>query len=368
MEILTRVDYYNIGRRYVIARARSIDPAVIDVEGSDANIAVASSSYMAQKVGQQLADGLRSLTLDAEGDQLDRTVMDRYQLPRKGAASAVVPVRFFRPTAAAGAGTVPVGTTMTALAGAQYITLAPASFGALVTDDVVVAARAVQAGFQYQVGANQIRRIQNPGNLWDSSLQVNNDEPAAGGAPREEDPQYRERARAFWLAARRGTIPAIVQGATNVLGVDSASAVESLDPLGRPARVVTLTIADASGNSNRVLAAQVLQQLEDYRAGGITVIISSSVPQIIGVTLSLTFIANVDTNTLTGNIRSAIAEFVNSLGANMVLRRGDLFSVLSRFRDSGLVVTDGSIALPTGDLVPDPGKTLRTQFELVTVV
>ena len=131
---------------------------------------------------------------------------------------------------------------------------------------------------------------------------------------------------------------------------------------------MTLTVADASGNSNRVLAAQVLEQLEDYRAGGITVIVSSSVPQIIGVTLALTFIANVDTNTLTGNIRSAIAEFVNSLGANMVLRRGDLFSVLSRFRDSGLVVTDGSIALPAGDLVPESGKTLRTQFELVTTV
>ena len=365
----SRLDFYNIGRNYVIARAKKIDPTTIDVEGSEANIVIAAASFMAQKVGQQLTDGLRDLTLDADGEQLDRVVIDRYQLPRKGAVGAVGPLRFYRASDAGGSGTLDTGTKLDAIGGAQYVTLAPATFASDQTDGVIVPCRAVQAGFAFQVGANTITRLDNPGIAFDPTIQCNNDVAMAGGADREQDPQYRNRARMFWLSARRGTLSAITTGALSVDGVDSASATEAITgPNGSPARAVLLTIADLAGGSNSVLAARVQQGLLEYRAGGITVIISSSVPQLIQVQLSLTFLGNVDTSLLASQVQAAVVEFINSLGANQTLYRSDLESVLSRFRDAGLVPTQGSIALPLGDLQPDVGKTLRVRTQDVTLV
>lgn len=368
MQFLTRLDFYAIGRGTIIARAKKIDPLVVDIEGSDANIYVGAASFMAAKISQQNAEAMRSLTLDADGEDLDRVVVDRYQLPRKGAAAAVVPVRFFRPTAILGAGSVPAGTKLRALGGTEYITLTAGSFNVGQTDGVEVDARAVQAGFAYQVGANTIRNIQDPGLLFDPGIQVNNDVAAAGGTDREQDPQYRNRARRFWLAARRGTLGAIEQGAESVEGVESATAYEPVDEHGTPVGIVELTIADAAGVANRVLANRVRDRLREFRGGGVTVVIYTSQPQLVTVRLNLAFVANINTVAIADNVRGAIMEFINSLGANQTLYREDLGAVLSRFRDQGLIPNDTSIVEPVGDLVPLQGRTLRARLADIQLV
>jgi len=370
MEILTRLDLFDIGRRYVLTRARAIDGSIVDTEGSDANIFVGATAFMAHAVSRQIADRVAALFIDsAEGEELDRLVIDRYQLPRKGAAAALATVRMFRTSVAAGAGTVPVGTVLTSLTGVQYVTLTPASFAALDLDNVTALARSVQAGQQFQVGANQIRRFDNPGVLFDPSLQINNDAPAAGGADAESDTDYRQRAHAFFQAARRGVLGAIEFGALTVPGVESAMAVEVLDPtLARPARVVLLYVADAAGIANAALVASVIAALEEYRAGGIAVIGATTLPQIQGVTLKLTFRAGVDTSTLTTSIRAAVLGFINSLGVGQTLYRSDLNSVLARFRSQGLIPEQSTLVAPTGDIVPDAGRTLRARLEDIVVV
>lgn len=365
MRFPTRLDYYAIGRAYVRDRAKGIDPNMVDVEGSNANVLVAVPSFMAQAVTRHYAEAVRAHTLDATGDDLDREVLDRFpDLPRKGAAAAVVPLEFTRAAATAGAGSIPVGTRLQSLTGVDYVTTTVATFGASQTTGVSCDARAVQAGFDYQVGANQIRRFQSPGQLFDPTIQVNNSEPAAGGTPREEDPDYANRARGY--AVVRGTLAAIEAGALTVAGVASASAAEVLSN-GSPARLVTLVVADAAGVCNRVLAAQVEARLREFRGGGVGVVIFSSVPQMVSATLALTFVAGVDTATLASTIRSAVVDYVNGLGANQTLLRGDLFAVLSRYKDQGLVVGSGSIPSPAGDVVPDPGRTLRARLEDVTL-
>lgn len=368
MEFLSRLDYYAIGRRYIIARAKKIDPAVVDIEGSDANVFVGAASFMAAKIAQQNAEAIRSLTLDADGEELDRVVIDRYQLPRRGAAAAVVEVRMSRPSAAVGAGAVPSGTKLTAIGGVEYITTTAAMFGLVQTDFATASARAIQSGFAFQVGANTINKIQDPSTLFDPSIQVNNDAPSAGGFDRETDPTYRNRARRFWAAARRGTLGAIEQGALSVEGIDSASASEPLNMRGDPARIVELTIADLAGVANSVLAARVRDALREWRAGGITVVIYTSQPQIVPLALHLQFIANVNTTLLAAQIQLAIQEFVNSLGANEPLLRADLMSVLARFRDSGLIPTNDTIVVPAGDVFPDQGRTLRARLGDVAIV
>lgn len=367
MELLSRLDYQQIGRRYVQSRAKKIDPAMVDVEGSNVNIVVAGSAFMAQAVTRQLADAVRSRSLLADGDDLDRYVQDVYGLPRKGAAGAVVPLQFARPTVTGGAGTLPVGTVVRTPDSIEYALTSAASFGATVKSGVTADARAVQAGFAFQVGANRITQFSNPGAIFDATITVNNAEPAAGGTDRELDPDYRERARKFWAAARRGTLAAIEQGALTVEGVESALADEPLTG-GIPARIVTLVVADAAGVCNSALARRVVAALREYRAGGITVVVLSSVPQIVDVALQLYFATGVDTAALASEVQAAVVDFVNSLGAGQPLRKADIMTVLSRFRASGLLPVDGTIVEPAGDILPPYGRTLRTRPENVVLI
>lgn len=363
----TRLDYRQIGRRYIIAKATGIDPTQVDVAGSNSNIMLEVPALMAQAVTRHSAEAVRAHTLDAEKDDLDREVLDRFsKLPRKSASPALVGIEFTRVTATAGAGPIPVGTRLQSLTGIDYITTTAASFGVTQLTGVQADARAVQAGFEYQVGANQIRRFANSSQIFDPTIAVNNAEPAAGGAPREDDGSYAERARAYFAASIGGTLPAIEAGALTVEGVVSASAAEVLSN-GIPARLVTLVVADAAGVCNRVLSAKVVAKLRDWRGGGVGVIVLSSVPQMVNAALSLQFL-DVDTSTLATNVRQAVVDYINGLGANETLLRGDLFAVLSRYKSQGLVVSAGSIPTPAGDIVPNPGRTLRARLEDVVLV
>jgi hypothetical protein len=174
--------------------------------------------------------------------------------------------------------------------------------------------------------------------------------------------------RDYWLTARRGTLSAIVQGALSVDGVASAQAIEALNTSGQPARVVNLYVADANGIANQALGATVQAALDDYRAAGITVLVATSLPLLVNIELSLTFAANIDTLSLTDTVKSAVVEYVNSLPVNGTLYVAQLYSVLQRYVADGLIPTHGSIAVPTGDLVPGVGQTIRTTLENITVL
>lgn len=366
MADLSRADLYQTGRQYVVAHAVKIAPEMVDTEGSDVNVIVGSSSYMAAQVAAQSVDQTAALFLDSCADeQLDRWAADRYNLFRKAAAAAVGSVTFTRLTAAAGAGSIDIGSKLRTLTGVEYVTTSAAIFGA---SDLTATAtvRAVQAGKDFQVGRNQIRRFAST--PFDPTITVNNAVQTAGGENREEDQDFKVRIINFWLAARRGVLGAIVFGALTVPGVASAQAFEELEADAYPARVVTLYISDSSGISNTALAALVQVALAEYRAAGIKVVIVSSTPQLVDVQLHLTFRAGVDTSTLSENIRAAVLEFINSLPVNGPLYRSELGAVLSRFKRDGLIVDNGAIVSPTGDLVPDVGFTLRAVLAGITVV
>jgi hypothetical protein len=108
-------------------------------------------------------------------------------------------------------------------------------------------------------------------------------------------------------------------------------------------------------------------QLEDYRAGGIPVVISTSIPTIISLAFSVQFQAGVNTSVVQDAIRSAVFSYVNTLGVNQTLGVADLYAVLLRFRAAGAIVAKQSILQPTGDVVPQVGQTLRTLLSSVTV-
>ena len=365
-EMLSRLDFYDIGRRYVIGRAERINPREIDTEGSDINLLVGAASYMANAVSRQNIERLSALLLGSvEDEDLDRYAYDRYDLLRKGASAAVVPLQLTRPTAAAGAGSVPIGTKVLSLDGIEYVTTTTANFQvASLTSTAEV--RAAQAGKEFQVGANNLRRFDKPNEIFDSTIEINNADAAAGGEPAESNDIFRERIRDFWRAARRGTLGAIEFGALTVAGVLSAEAVEQLDN-GIPNRLLELFIADSSGVANQVLANQVAVALNEYRAGGIYVNINTSRPIIVDLVLQLTFKAGVNTSKLTDDIRNSLVAFINSLAVNQQLLVADINTVLSRFRSDGLIPNDSSIVEPVGDIIPELGTTIRTRQENITI-
>ncbi len=366
-DLVTRLDLYSLGRDYVLQRAARIDPAMVDYEGSDVNIVIGSTSVMADHVVKHLGYRFNALLLDGAADEdLDRYALDRYQLPRKGASPAVGRVTIARPALTFGAGSLPIGTKVLSTSNAEYITTTLASLGA---GDLKTRAnvRAVNAGKASQAGVGQLRRFQRPDLLFDSTLTVTNEAPTAHGEDIEADEDYRNRIRKFWKTARRGVLSAIEFGALSVPGIVSAQAVEVLTTGALPARIVNLYISDSSGVASDVLGADVSVAMLDYRAGGIAVIVSTSLPFIVGIQLVLTFRANVDTVSLSNQIQAAVTEFVNSLPVNGPLYVGELFSVLRRFASDGLIVNQGSIVAPVGDLVPDVGQTLRTTLANVLI-
>lgn len=366
-DLPSRLDLYAIGRSYVRTYAQKIDPATIDIQGSDVNLQVGSQSEVAYALVGQLAGQTSALLIDsAEDEDLDRVVFDRCNgMTRKGASAAVTSVTFSRVSFVVGSGGVPVGTKLRSLTGVEFVTTSLAVFG---TTDVTATAnvRSVEAGSQSRVGKNAIRQIPELGTLFDPSITVNNDVAAAGGEDREEDPVFRERARQFWRTARRGTLGAIEFGALQVSGVASAQAIEALGGDGQPARLVVLYIADSAGNSNRVLGDVVVQSLDEFRAGGIAVLVSTSIPELISISLALTFSRSVETAALAETVRAAIVEFINNLPVNGTLLRSDLEAVLARYKPDGLIVNEATIVEPAGDVVPIAGRTFRTLSNLVS--
>lgn len=168
----SRLDFYQIGRASVLSRAAKIDPKVIDTEGSDVNLFVGSTSFMAHAVSRQASAQFAEQTFKgSKNEALDRVILDRTagQVPRKGASPAVVPLVLSRPTYTLGAGSVEVGRKVLANGGAEYVITTQADFASTGLS-ATCEARAVQAGKDTQVGRNQIRRFKDPGSLFDLSL------------------------------------------------------------------------------------------------------------------------------------------------------------------------------------------------------
>lgn len=359
MDIPSRLDLFQIGRKYVLDNATKIDPKQVDTAGSNINLFVGVSSVIGEHLLNQLLYRTGALLIDGSEDEEDlyRLVFDRYQLSPKAAAAGVASIRIRRSSFAAGAGSVAVGSVVSSPT-ADYVTTTTATFGSTSLESTCDV-RSVAAGAASRVAAGAIKSFRDPGSLFDTSLIPTNEEPSAGNEDAETPDQFRARSKQFWKASRKGILPAIEFGAMEVPGVVSAQAIEAVDPSGDAARFVNLYFGDSTGTANQTLAKLVKISLQEWRAGGIIVLTDPSLPQLISIILRLRFLAGVDTDSLTENIRSAITAFVNSLPANGPLYVGELYSVLVRFRSSGLIVDQNAIVEPVGDLIPAIGKTLR---------
>ncbi len=365
MDLPTRLDLFAIGRDYLRTRAQKIDPKQVDMEGSDANLFVGSVSDIAYELVNQIVVAFRKHFLSScSGEDLDRYAWDKYRMKRKAASPGRVKVRFYRMSAAAGAGVVPAGTVVQTKTGVDYVTLNTADFTQTALESTPVNARSVQAGKAHHAAIGAINRIPQPGSLFDPSIRVVNDVESAHAMDREEDGPFRVRIQEYWNTTRRGTLAAIAFGALETPGVASADVVEELDGDAKPARIVRLFAADEHGYSSPGL----MIDLDEYRAAGIQVVRTEAAPEYVDIVYRLRFQAGKDTAAIAEQVRAATVGRVNQSRVNGVLFRGVLMEVLRSFEDDGLIPTDDSIVEPVGDLVPTQGYAVRTTIDRVKVL
>lgn len=369
-DLPNRVVLFNVFADEVLVRAegrsdgRRISAAEVFTDGSDINLIGAAGSAMGEEIVRQLGRGLQALTLDgARGIELDRWCADRYsgEVVRKTAAPALVSLTLARPTATAGAGVFPSGSRVQTSGGVQFITTADATFGAS-TLATTVEARAVNAGVGGNVLAGAINAfVTQP---FDSTMTVTNPVFASGGDDTELDASLRARARLFFASARRGTLGAVEFGALTVSGVRQATAEEEIDGDGYLTGRVFLYIADANGQANASLASAVTLAVREYRAAGLPVIVVGASPVFTPITLALAFEANVDTTVAFNRVRQVVLGQVNQTRPNKTLYRS-LITTAAR-SVPGVIVGDGAVVVPAGDIVPAAGQVIRTRLDLIT--
>lgn len=372
-DLPSRTDYFTVFADEVLTRARSrstgqqVSASEIFTPGSDVNLIGAAGSAMAEEVTRQLGRSTRALTLaGSQGDEVDRWVFDRYgeKVPRKSAAAARVTVTLARPTGAFGGFTYGALSRVTTPGGIQFETQSDAVFTGSSVAPVSVVAKAVNAGTAGNVAANQVTRfVTTPA---DPTTTITNVEPAAGGDATETDALYKARAQAYLLSLAKGTLPALEFGAKTVPGIRQAAAIEELDNLGVLTGRTYLYIADANGQANTALIAEVVAALRTYRTAGLPVIVVGGTPVYQTVTYHLSFDTGVDTVLAFDQVRLTTVARMSQLVPQEPLRRSMLFEIARSV--PGVIVPDNGVTVPAGDIVPlvGTGQVLRTTPDLVT--
>ena len=379
MDRPTYQDLFRIGRRTITTSPSAITTAIVDREGSDANVLVATAASLGDEVSAQVARLAAASFLDtASGQDLDRLVFDRYGLARKPASAALGVARF----SLSGGGSpvspivIPAGTILQTTDGKQFETLFSDTFITTATF-VDVNVRSLLAGSTQQAGANTLTQIVSTIAGAPTTLQVTNPLATAGGNDQESDTEYRARARIFYTTLRRGTKAALEQAALAVPGVRTARAFEILNDAGGPGGIVEIVISDGYTDAlvglgpiptydtqSQALAAAVVEQLDDVRACGVFVRVKVAQVVLQPVILQLSFIAGANVDTVAGLARAAIVNYINQLEPDEDFSPNAATQVLQNI--SGLAYNGSEIASPTGTVVVGTYQVLRTNLALVT--
>lgn len=379
MDFITYQELFNVARDEALGKNSNLTREVIERPGTDANAIYSGAAAVGDAVVAQLISAEASTFLDsAKGKKLDRLVFDRYGLLRKPAAPAFGTVEFSSTTPAAVAFSIPAGFRLTTTDGKTFFTTTNVTYPQGSTGPIAVSVRSADAGLNQQARANTITNLGGTVASAPTDLTVTNPLATAGAANEELDDSLRERARRFFTTARRGTVKAIEAAALAVPGVASASAFETYDQFGRPARHVQLVVSDEFTNvlvdanptptgyeaQSQVLASNVFLALDEYRAAGIFVDVRVAVVKLLSVRLGLNFQSGVNVDLVAVQARAAVVNYINAQppGAPFVI--ADALQALRTV--AGLLVLGNEIISPVGNVIPLRLEALRASMGTVT--
>lgn len=371
---MSHQEWFETAKAEILAQPNAPSAELVDAVGSIYNQichGIAAGADAVEWLARTLVDGLFLDT--AAGDALSRLGADRYGVVRSGTSSAVVTLSVSRPTAAFGAITLSAGTVVYTADGIRFETVQSLSFGGAATGPGLVTAVAVTPGLVGNVAAGTLTNWEEP--PADASLVVTNPERASGGNEEEPDEEYRSRVRAAFLASRRATLEAIRQGALTVATVREASTFEVLDPAGRPAGAVVMTIGDEEGNANSQMVTDVVNALVEYRPAGVGVFPQVGTPRYEQVRLRATWRPGQATDANALAVRQVVIGRVNRLdpraapaGSACEAAAKLTVGMIQSAARSVAGVVDVEVLLPVGTVEPSSGEVIRTRLDLVEVV
>lgn len=333
-------------------QARRPDLPVNDGDVTEAMLH--AMSVCADVIARYLAQAFKETFIDgARGQALTDLVDDHLNIQRHVASAAVVPLTFSRPTAGAGAGTILAGTRFatTSTADGKQVTFTLDSnvvFSGVATS-MPGTATAELTGVAGNVTAGTV--TSKLGALFDATIVVTNPDTAAGGSEEESDDDLRERARGLWQTLARGTIDALVYGAKRVAGVSAATVFED-DATG----LVTVRVADSSGNSNLAMAALVAAELENWRAAGVAVTVDRVTKQLVNLVVLLRVKRGFSVDAVASLVNAAITARINKLEVGETLYFDTIVAAAIGIDPDNIV--DVSVDVGT-DTVPAPNVLLR---------
>lgn len=366
-DLPTRQELFAVGRRSIVLAAdrRRINPATVDVAGSDLNLLIGATSLMTEEVVAKLSKCLKGLFIEtAVGPQLDRLAFDRFGLTRKAASPASVTLTFTRPTPGASTpGTYPAGSRVKTPDGTLF---------ALNTDLVVagfdtvlqIEATATEAGIDTNVAAATLTLFSDP--IFDDTFAVTNVLGGAGGAEDESDVEFRGRIRDFFPSVRRGTLGALEFGARTVDGVAAATAVEILDESAVPAGFVRLTVADLNGGFSETMLQNVRDALLEFRALGVPVFIQGGSVFNQSVTWDISVQTGFDSTQVQDDVRAVTVASTQFLNPGEPLYRSSLIAAARTV--PGAIVGANALVTPADDIVPAETELVRVVGEDVSFV
>lgn len=349
----SHAELYEIGRAAALLKDTEgrLNDRSFDA-GNNWDILTGIPAALAEEAEHVAVQLVRKLFLrQATGDDLDALVEDRWALTRLPASKATVTLTLSRATSAAGNVSIPIGHVFSTADGIRFVATEARVLSGL-SQTVIVEAET--AGEDGNVAAATI--TQSVDTIADASVTITNALLAAGGGPEETDDQLVDRVRDYVANLRRGTIPAVLFGASQISGVATVSLDESVSPM-------VLYVADVTGSGNAALVARVVEEIKEWRAAGaaMSVVAATLVNQ--AVTVALTFAAGVDTALLAESVREAIQDYGLSLAIGDTLRRNGIIAAALSVEG----VLDATVSVPSGDVVPTAAQLLRTPKTSVTV-
>ena len=247
-----------------IAEAQDVRPSLSFNDGDVSEAMVHAGAAMFDHVVAELEGGIRRLFFGgAHGPDLDEVIMDRLRLERIKAVAATGNITFRRETAGT-AGVIPAGTQVatpmdrdgrrkvyTLTTGLPYDT------GPFVVTGAAAAAIPGRDGACAGPVSMAILT-----DLGDPNISASTDG-FAGGRDEESDGLYLVRAVDSWKGSSRGSLRDLERGALENTGATSARVVEDIN-----SGIVTVMVADQSGESTSALEYEVRKNLEGWRAAG----------------------------------------------------------------------------------------------------
>lgn len=326
------------------AEIMSVDATLNDFrDGSNLDALASAIAVVGDETMMYALSLHRARFLDtAQGDDLDALGVDRFDMPRLGAAQAVGYVYWTEGSASGYA--IPVGTTLrgTLDDGSTYEVTTTAE---VVSDSgLPVPVQAVTAGRGGNVPAFTLTTIVGFGGT-DPTASITQPERMAGGAPAESDTAYRARLRTFFTSLSTGNRAAYVRATLSVPGVAQTSVVE-VPTSG--ALIVQIYVADAEGAGNSALVSLVNAAIQDpVRALGVLCVVTAAAREEVALAVSIKLRRGADYATVLAAVAASIAVYVDTLPAGETLYASKVAEVAHRASTDVISVT-----VTNGDVEP----------------